>query len=320
MAYSNKKVEKLRGLDFDDLRQMYRVFLVDSGLAKASIATAYTDTFYLWKNGGKELFWNTVLDGHFEDNARMVVKECLVKNSSGNIEKLINGYVSHLRRFRKFLEVDVVTVAEVKTHVAVKKVSQVKRDDSIPKPDKDQMEMYLERWDQMENYAAQEEALNKLFFKLAPQNKDMSDILLKVSTLNDFYSTNIFSTYPVAKHILELQIDDRLKAGDVTLVGDIQAVEISGKVKNFYSFATKYCSHHNPLDYPIYDDYVNKALRHFNKVDGFSTFSEPDLHDYVKFKSILIDFRSYYGLEDYNLKQIDQYLWQVGKEYFPKKY
>ena len=45
MAYSNKKVEKLRGLDFDDLRQMYRVFLVDSGLAKASIATAYTDTF-----------------------------------------------------------------------------------------------------------------------------------------------------------------------------------------------------------------------------------------------------------------------------------
>lgn len=29
---------------------------------------------------------------------------------------------------------------------------------------------------------------------------------------------------------------------------------------NFYSFASKYCSHHNPLDYPIYDIYVDEVL------------------------------------------------------------
>lgn len=34
-------------------------------------------------------------------------------------------------------------------------------------------------------------------------------------------STNIFSIYPVANHIIALEIDARLEAGDVTLLGDI---------------------------------------------------------------------------------------------------
>lgn len=33
---------------------------------------------------------------------------------------------------------------------------------------------------------------------------------------------------------------------------------------------------------------------------------------------ILLDFQKNYGLEDFNLKQIDKYLWQLGKEKFPK--
>jgi len=31
----------------------------------------------------------------------------------------------------------------------------------------------------------------RLFFKVCPKNKDISDILIKVSTLNDFYSSNL---------------------------------------------------------------------------------------------------------------------------------
>lgn len=143
---------------------------------------------------------------------------------------------------------------------------------------------------------------------------------MKASTLNDFYSTNIFSIYPVAKHICALDIDARLKAGDVTLVGDIQYVPIGDTEKNFYSFATKYCSHHNPLDYPIYDSYVDEVLRYFRNRDSFSDFQDGDLKDYVKFKGILIDFRAFYGLDKFSLKQIDQYVWQLGKDYFPKNY
>ena len=165
-----------------------------------------------------------------------------------------------------------------------------------------------------------DDALNKLFFELCPKNTDVINVLLKASTLNDFYSTNIFSIYPVAKHICGLDIDVRLKAGDVTLVRDIQYVTIGDTEKNFYSFASKYCSHHNPLDYPIYDSYVDEVLRYFRNRDNFSDFQNDELKDYVRFKDILIDFRGFYDLDTYNLKQIDQYVWQLGKDYFPKNY
>lgn len=191
----------------------------------------------------------------------------------------------------------------------------------IPKPSKTQVESYLRSWDNLENYHLQEDALDKLFFALCPENREISDILLKVAALNDFYSTNIFSVYPVAKHIQSLDIDPRLNAEDVSVVREIQKVPIKeGVEKNFYSFATKYCSHNRPMDFPIYDNYVDKVLCHFRDQDGFAAFKTPDLKDYARFEEILIAFRAFYGLEDYNLKQIDKYIWQLGKEFFPKTY
>ena len=190
----------------------------------------------------------------------------------------------------------------------------------ISKPSAIEVEKYLKSWKNLKNYQLQEDALDKLFFELLPSNEEISDILLKVATLNDFYSTNIFSVYPVAEHILSLRIDERLKQGDVTLVNEIQNVTINGVTRKFYSFSTKYCSHHNPNEYPIYDSYVEKVLKYFRKTDKFSKFKNADLKDYQKFKNIIIAFREYYGLEEFNLKEIDQYLWQLGKEYFPNKY
>ncbi|WP_297244787.1 hypothetical protein [uncultured Brachyspira sp.] len=66
-----------------------------------------------------------------------------------------------------------------------------------------------------------------MFFELCPNNKDISSILIKAATLNDFYSTNIFKIFDVAKHIESLNhnkpsIDERLNKGDVSLVDDIK--------------------------------------------------------------------------------------------------
>ncbi len=192
--------------------------------------------------------------------------------------------------------------------------------EGIKNPSVAEVERYLKKWNSLESYVMQENALNKLFFDVCVDNKDISNILLKCSTLNDFYSTNIFSIFPVAKHILELNIDERLKAGDLSLVNDIARVEIGGKIKNFYSFASKYCSHHNPVSFAIYDSYVEKCLVYFNKKNKFSDFRRQDLKDYTTFNKALLDFKKYYGLDKFGLKEIDQYLWQLGKEYFPNKY
>lgn len=147
-------------------------------------------------------------------------------------------------------------------------------------------------------------------------NNNLDSILIKCTVLNDFYSTNIFNKYEVAKHILSLNIDDRLQKGDPTLVNDIAKVTILDKY--FYSFASKYCSHHNPKEYPIYDSYVVRVLKYFKKEDKKLNFNNDDLKKYEKFKNILIDFQKQYHIEEYDLKDLDRYLWQLGKEYFKK--
>lgn len=200
-----------------------------------------------------------------------------------------------------------------------KRVRTYQRKENVPEPSIELVNHYLKQWDNLEDYSSQEEAVNRVF-RDYNSNKELENILIKCSILNDFYSTNIFKIYPVAKHIQSLNIDTRLKEGDPTLVDEIAKITIGGKTKNFYSFASKFCSHHNQLDFPIYDSYVHKVLKYYRKVDRFYDFEENDLIVYPKFKNILIEFRSFYKLDKYNLKELDKYLWQFGKEYFPNNY
>jgi hypothetical protein len=191
----------------------------------------------------------------------------------------------------------------------------------ILRPSTAQVSMYLKRWNSLDNYVLQESSLRKLFAKTYPRNVDMDDVLIKVCSLNDFYSTNIFSPFTVAKHIVDLDIDLRLAMRDLTLVNDIAVVKVNGrKTIHFYSFATKYCSHHFPKDYPIYDSYVEKMLMHLMRVDKFYKFKREDLKHYPAYHDVLMGFSRFYGLESFTLKEIDKYLWQAGKKYFPRQY
>lgn len=171
-----------------------------------------------------------------------------------------------------------------------------------------------------EHYKLQEDALNKLFLDTYPKNDDINDILIKASSLNDFYSTNIFSIFPVAKHIRDLKIDKGLENGDLSLVSKIANVNINGVSKNFYSFASKYCSHHQPNKFPIYDSYVDTMLKHFQKTDGFYKSKKMDLRNYEIFCDVINEFIKFYDLGEFNIRQIDVYLWQLGKAAFPRNY
>jgi len=202
---------------------------------------------------------------------------------------------------------------------------------NIPHPTPNEIEGCLLEWEKPQKeenrkYAPQEKSLNKLFGKTYPLNNDLDDVLIKVSSLNDFYSTNIFSPYAVAKHIVELDIDLKLEQGDLPIVNTIAKVVMTeGKLPiDFYSFATKYCSHHKPLTYPIYDSYVVKMLLYFKKYDEkfdqFYSFKKESLRTYEIYKEAISKFREFYGLTKFNLKEIDKYLWMKGKEHFPKDF
>ena len=189
-----------------------------------------------------------------------------------------------------------------------------------PQPNQSIINSYLSKWKTLENYTLQEKSLNLLFHSYCPDNNQIEQVLLKVSALNDFYSTNIFDTYTVAKHILKCNIDNDLGAGNEALVNKIAPVTINGKTRNFYSFASKYCSHHKPESYPIYDSYVDKMLMHFKKKDKYDTFTKPNLKDYQRFIKIIKNFQKHYDLQSFTLREIDIYLWLAGKEYFTNKY
>jgi hypothetical protein len=187
-------------------------------------------------------------------------------------------------------------------------------------PSTDQVRRFLADWQTLDNYVLQEKSLGLLFKTFCPENTKVEHVLLKVSALNDFYSTNIFNKYAVARHIVGLDFDSRLRSTDVALVNELAAVRIGGKLKNFYSFATKYCSHHSPESYPIYDSYVERMLLHFNKKDAFHNFEKQDLKTYSRFLEVVLAFREFYGLTAFTLRQVDAYLWLGGKEAFPPKY
>lgn len=312
---------QIRQMSVDEIRDAYTEYLNTQNLSPLTIQTSRSDALYLRRNDKSLDFWEMLQSEGFEEIAFSHLQAVLSTRSKGNAAANINSYMAHLRRFRRFLFSDTTIsqpTAAVKTR-AVRVPQKPARSDISP-PTPQEVIHYQLSWDALDDYREQERALNRLFFDLAPSNKDLADILLKVTTLNQFYSTNIFSIYPVAKHIQSLQIDDRLMAGDCTLVDDIQIVHLKDKTKHFYSFASKYCSHHNPDAFPIYDSYVDEVLRYFRDVDGFATFRTPELKSYVRFKEILLDFRSFYGLEQFSLKEIDKYLWQFGKKYFPKTY
>ena len=107
----------------------------------------------------------------------------------------------------------------------------MKKQIEIITPCKEEVQRYLDKWDNLGNYVIQEEALDKLYRETYPKNNEIHEIIIKASALNDFYSTNIFSIYPVAKHILDLNIDESLKESDPNLLNELFL---------FFLYASKY--------------------------------------------------------------------------------
>lgn len=186
-------------------------------------------------------------------------------------------------------------------------------------PTAEEVKRYLESWEQQPKYHVPQDALDKLFRETYKTNDCLEEVLVKCSALNNLYSTNIFDVYSMANHIWTLKIDERLQKGDYSLVKCIADLEINGKKRHFYSFASKYCCHHFPEFYAIYDSYVEKVLLSINRSDEntrFASFTKEGLKDYDTLMSVIHDFRDKFHLTQFSIRQLDHYLWQLGKTYF----
>ncbi len=161
-----------------------------------------------------------------------------------------------------------------------------------------------------EEYGPTEWIVTELFEKF-PQNTDFSEVVVKTKVLNVLYGTQIRAVNIVARHICRLAIDADLRAGNPEIVDVIAKVQLSDKIRNNFSFASKYCHWHNPAAYPIYDGNVEACLWFYRKQDGFATFARNG-YDYPEFVRRVNAFRDFYCLTSFGYKQLDKLLWYLG--------
>jgi hypothetical protein len=188
----------------------------------------------------------------------------------------------------------------------------------IPEPTPEYVRRRLPSTAEEDEYFEADLAL-RLVFKQWPQNRDRGEVLAKVTLLNQLYATRIMNVYPVVNHILKLDIDKRLRAGDLALVPDTADTR-DGKKKRFrLSFAAKYCAWHQPEKFQIFDNNVAWMLCEYRRAFAFAAVRWEDLRDYPYFMGVIDAFRERFELRDFTRKEIDKFLWMEAERTWKKK-
>ena len=164
------------------------------------------------------------------------------------------------------------------------------------------------RFDQ--EHSLSEETLAELFQQF-PSNEDLRHVLLKVVAVNSLYHSCIHAVEAVARHIHSHAdaIDAALRDGSPDAVDLIANITHEGKRHNFFSFATKYCSWHDPEKYPIYDTRIDSYLWTMHNQIPFGGFNHPELWNYSKFCRIMTAFRDSLGLQEFSFKELDKFIY-----------
>ena len=308
--------QKINDIRISKLKENFSEYLNTQD--KKSYKTTVSDAFYLYRKT-PDLDFIALLDieefNQFKSIANEQLRSILIEESSAK-GKNVSSYTSAIIQLWKYVHKSHISYSLSPNTVAYTTPKTVS---PIPRPSCEEVDKYLHRWNTNAELFQPEIVLKKLFTETCPKNNSINEIILKIAALNTVYNTHINSVYPIAQHILSLNIDKRLAIGDETLIDELMQVFYpDGKKINHYSFATKYCSFHNSNAFPIYDSYVDRILRYYREHEGFSVFDNNDLKIYPNFKQILSDFQHHFGLEKYTAKELDQYLWQFSKEFFPK--
>ncbi len=150
---------------------------------------------------------------------------------------------------------------------------------------------------------------------------DENEIEHRVRRLNADYHTRLWEDHIacIVDFLKEsgLSFENRVKAGEITAVHDLATC--GGK--NWFVFTTKYCSFVNPNYYPIYDALIAGVLERFQEMNQFYNTEESlnleklvrDPCDYELFKGIIGKFMNAYNLQGCSYKELDKFLWLVGK-------
>ena len=180
----------------------------------------------------------------------------------------------------------------------------------LPTPTPELVEAQCREFDRDSYNELYENSLRQLHERF-PLNTDPAQVLLKALVLNKLYSARVNDIHvkPLVEHIVHLGVDAPIGQGEPSVVWHIFTCE---NLPKYYSFATKFCSWHNPEAYPIYDRYADACLWAYQKRDHFTDFHRQDMWYYDKFITIVSAFRKHYSLDGFSFRDIDKFLWRMG--------
>ena len=98
-----------QSLSYEQLRKAYREYLLETGLSKNTIQTAYSDTFYLWRNGSPGEFWSSVAADDFDSAAKAALSKELKQNSS--CQNIYSIFLHH-----RFSQVQADILVQIRHH------------------------------------------------------------------------------------------------------------------------------------------------------------------------------------------------------------
>lgn len=182
----------------------------------------------------------------------------------------------------------------------------------IELPSVELIQKYINEFDSNNDLVIVEDTLSELFGKY-PDNHNLHNVLVKATVLNSLYYTNIYAIVKMAEHIVKENIDVELQEGSPEVVAKIARIVINEKIRNNYSFASKYCHWHQPGMYPIYDSYVDQLLWKYHTQHEFEEFKQTDLRHYPRYKEIIESFRRCYNLTQFSFKELDKFLWGYSR-------
>lgn len=180
----------------------------------------------------------------------------------------------------------------------------------LPIPTVDAVKAECDAFDKDPATQMAEDALRQLR-ECFPTNANQPQVIVKVLALNRLYSARVLDKDigTLATGIVERRIDDLLQEGSPLAVEAI--IQCCSK-RRYYSFATKFCSWHNPTAYVIYDGNVDECLWRYKQRDNFAGFRRGELREYEKLLSVIKAFRGRWELQRFTLREIDKFLWTIG--------
>ena len=138
---------------------------------------------------------------------------------------------------------------------------------------------------------------NLELFAQNPGNNNIDDVRTKISALKDDAEIKQLSGIDdMANHILNLNIDDRLKKGDLTVVEDIANITVNEKPYHFLHFASSYCNLHRPDVFPIYSEQHLDFYKQYIK-NNHLALDPNKLNTYAVFSAALDDLLTRTGVK-----------------------